>query len=95
MVKPTLDQLEAKLHELSERWVHSDTFLKPAGYTLRRGLKARAMTRALTQRLIRGLGGAAREDLERMHQRVDELERALERTQDRLDEVKGEGEGAP
>ena len=86
MVGQTLDQLEAKLHELSERWVHSDTFLKPAGSSLQRALKIRASVRRLRSELIASFGVAVHEDIERMHQRVDELERALERTQDRLDE---------
>lgn len=86
MAKPSLVQLETKLHELSERWVHSDSFLKPAGATLQRALWVSAQARQARSALLSRLGVAVREDLERMHQRVDELERALERAQDRLDE---------
>ena len=86
VVSQTFDQLEAKLHELSERWVHSDTFLRPAGSSLQKALKLRAIARRFRRDVIASFGVAVHEDIERMHQRVDELERALERTQDRLDE---------
>lgn len=82
----SVDQLENKLHELSERWLHSESFLKPAGFTLKKTLEIRARYQGLKKGIVSSFGIAIHEDLERMHQRVDELERALERAQDRLDE---------
>ena len=87
-MRPSVETIEERLHELSERWVNSEGFLKPAGWALRRVVSARVTTRKALDAALQLAGLPSGGDVERLHQRIDELERALEREREEAERAR-------
>ena len=87
-MRPSVETIEERLHELSERWVNSEGFLKPAGWALRRVVETRVATRKALDAALQLAGLPSGGDVERLHQRIDELERALEREREEAERAR-------
>lgn len=75
-----MKQLEERLSALADEWIKSNAFLKPVSWGLQRGVQAQATVKESTQRLLELWGVVTHPEIERLHQRIDGLERALERS---------------
>ena len=75
-----MKQFEERLSALADEWIKSNAFLKPVTWGLQRGVHAQAAIKQSKQKVFELWGVVTHPDIEHLHQRVDLLERALERS---------------
>jgi hypothetical protein len=75
-----MNQFEEKLGAITDQWIKSNAFLKPASWGVEQSVNAKTFVRENLGSFLKFWGISHESDLESVHQRVDELERALERS---------------
>lgn len=72
--------LEERLNALTEEWTKSQAFLKPASWGIEQAVQVKGLVREHVSSFVKLWGISHQSELEAVHQRIDELERALERS---------------
>lgn len=75
-----MSTFEERLGLITDQWVKSNAFLKPVSWGLERGITVKSNLQEGVEGLLSLWGISTQADLESLHKRIDDLERALERS---------------
>jgi hypothetical protein len=75
-----MNRFEERLNQITEHLIKSNAFLKPASWSIEQGVNAKTIMQEHLEGLFKLWGLSHQSELESVHERIDGLERALERS---------------